>query len=313
MSLILFQHPLIIDYTADLIIKANLEDEWDAFIASGQRSEDVFTRQMRKWFRQQSDEAVNALHGKKAILSSTESGRTILKYRSEDMIDFQRYQILFEEFEQMIFLGSEMYIEFTGKEIPEDIKRYIPKVGIIEKWGQTEFGRLGLGISFDVLNPRVIDFVRTYAFRFSFEINSMTNSKLQALLINAFENGHSIDKTEKNIREMFDDMSKYRARRIARTEVKRAQNFGAEEAYIESGVVEAKIWWTSRDERTCPFCLALHGKDIALGMNYYDIGTVLTGTTRDGKKRTLRLNYEDIKRPPLHVHCRCRIIGKVTI
>ena len=293
MSLILFQHPLIIDYAADLIVKANLEDEWDEFISSGQRSEDIFTRQLKIWFRQQSDDAINALHGNKIL---------IRKYRSEEMVDFYRYQILFEEFEQMLFLGSDMYIEVTGKEIPADIK-YIPKVGVIEKWGQTEMGRLGLGIRFDVLNPRVVEFARAYPFRFSWEITSETNQKLNALLVNAFESGQGIDKIEKRIRDMFDWMNKNRSRMIARTEVNRAANFGAEESYIQSGVVEAKIWWTARNERTCPFCNELHGHDMALGANYYDKGTVLTAIDSYGKKHTMRLNYEEIKRPPLHPNC----------
>lgn len=301
MSLILVQHPLLIDYATELVIKATLEDEWDEFISSGQRSEDVFTRQLKIWFRQQSDDAINSLHGNKSIR----------KYRSEEMVDFYRYQLLFEEFEQMLFLGSDMYVEITGKEIPADIK-YIPKVGIIEKWGQTEMGRLGLGISFDVLNPRVVEFARTYPFRFSWEITAETNQKLNALLVNAFESGQGIDKIEKRIRDMFDWMSKNRSRMIARTEVNRAANFGAEESYIQSGFVEAKIWWTALNERTCFFCNDLHGRDMALGANYYDKGTVLTAIV-DGKKRTLKLNYEDIKRPPLHPHCRCRIIGKVRL
>jgi SPP1 gp7 family putative phage head morphogenesis protein len=304
MSLALFQHPLVIDRIADLIIKANFENEWDEFISAGQEYENKFTIQMRSYFRQQEVEAIANLTGSKGIVN---------KYRSEDLIDFYRYQILFEEFEQMMFYGADMYIEITGKDIPEDIKKLVPKVGIIEQWGQVEMGRLGIGISFDVLNPRVIEFVQSYAFRFSWEINAETNQKLSKLLVAGFERGDGIPQYEKNIREMFSWMDKNRANMIARTEVKRAQNFGAEDAYIQSGVVEAKIWWTGRDERVCMWCAPMHGKEMALGENYYDIGTILTHVTPEGKVRRRKLTYEDIKRPPLHVRCRCRIIGKVTI
>ena len=60
-------------------------------------------------------------------------------------------------------------------------------------------------------------------------------------------------------------MKSYRSERIARSEVIKATNWGTEEAYKESGVVDGKIWLTAFDERTCEFCASLDGKTTDLG------------------------------------------------
>lgn len=81
-------------------------------------------------------------------------------------------------------------------------------------------------------------------------------------------------------------MSNYRATMIAATEATRAYSEGAQAAWRESGMIDAKRWNTARDEIVCPVCRPLDGVRAKLDeMFFTDLGEV------DG--------------PPAHVNCRC--------
>jgi SPP1 gp7 family putative phage head morphogenesis protein len=92
-------------------------------------------------------------------------------------------------------------------------------------------------------------------------------------------------------------MATYRSERIARTETIRASNFSTEEAYKESGIVEAKEWLTTKDERTDDECNDLDGKIIPLGKSF------------QSKKEN---GYETVQFPPIHVNCRCTLLPVVS-
>lgn len=93
--------------------------------------------------------------------------------------------------------------------------------------------------------------------------------------------------------------NRYRAYRIARTELSFAYNqgsyYGTKQAQAQGllGRVE-KVWCTAEDERTCEICGALDGKRIAMDDDF-DFKTKLI---EPGIKRV----------PPAHPHCRCTVI-----
>lgn len=93
--------------------------------------------------------------------------------------------------------------------------------------------------------------------------------------------------------------NRYRAYRIARTELVFAYNqgsyFGTKQAQDQGllGKVE-KVWCTADDERTCDTCGGLDGKRISIDDDF-DFKTKLTDI---GIKRV----------PPAHPHCRCSVL-----
>lgn len=93
--------------------------------------------------------------------------------------------------------------------------------------------------------------------------------------------------------------NRYRAYRIARTELVFAYNqgsyYGTKQAQSQGllGKVE-KVWSTADDERTCDTCGGLDGKRIALDDDF-DFKTKLI---EPGIKRV----------PPAHPHCRCTVL-----
>ena len=93
--------------------------------------------------------------------------------------------------------------------------------------------------------------------------------------------------------------NRYRAYRIARTELSFAYNqgsyYGTKQAQAQGllGRVE-KVWCTAEDERTCEICGALEGKRIAMDDDF----EFQTKLIEPGIKRV----------PPAHPHCRCTVI-----
>lgn len=93
--------------------------------------------------------------------------------------------------------------------------------------------------------------------------------------------------------------NRYRAYRIARTELVFAYNqgsyYGTKQAQNQRllGKVE-KVWCTADDERTCEICGGIDGKMIGLDDDF-DFNTKLSDI---GIKRV----------PPAHPHCRCTVL-----
>ena len=121
-------------------------------------------------------------------------------------------------------------------------------------------------------------------------------------------NGESLVQIRKRIMNSFKGMRKYRAERIARSEVVTASNQATLEAWKQSGVVTKKIWYTALDERVCPTCSSLHGQAISLEKHFIKKGGSILGT--DDKRVTY--DYRDIGEPALHPNCRCTMVPEVS-
>ena len=170
--------------------------------------------------------------------------------------------------------------------------------GVLEDVGQAELTNLVVGIDFDVSNPLVVEFINKNADKFSFATNDATIDQLRKHLIAGVKLGESIPELTKRVNKVFGFAEQYRATRIARTEIIRAANSGAEFAYIQSEVVKGKTWLTSFDERTCEIgCKELNGRKTGLEKPFGKQGV------------SADLGYTDgvIPFPPLHNNCRCTL------
>ena len=90
------------------------------------------------------------------------------------------------------------------------------------------------------------------------EIGDNAEEKLNAILVNGYKEGMSIDQIAKEVDAFFDDPM--RSERIARTETIMASAQGTLEGYKETGVVSKAEFYTALDERTCEYCNGLHGE-----------------------------------------------------
>jgi hypothetical protein len=101
-----------------------------------------------------------------------------------------------------------------------------------------------------------------------------------------------------------------RALTIARTEAQRASRRAEVEAWKASGVVTGKTWLLAPDP--CEFCEAASDafskNAVGLDDSFYQKGDLLFGSPdKEGNRREMLMDYEDIDGPPLHPNCRCAL------
>jgi hypothetical protein len=257
----------LIDHAETRILDLCKSASWRQYERWTRRYRNAVERRMRSFFIQQQKEAI----------ANIEAGKSFVKGPNQ-WLDLAKWQIIFEEYGQL----------------------FLPEV--IGDKGQLEIRDLIIGVDFNVENPRVSAFVERQKFKFSFNTNKTTQDALRKAMQASLAEGEGIPGITKRVNEVFNFAKKHRAERIARDQVIRASNFGAEQSYIQSGVVAEKEWIVSLDDRLCPYCEPMQGKRMALGMVFFQQGDRLL----EGEQQ-LKLDYEDIFHPPLHPHCRCTL------
>lgn len=269
----ILQNDRFIDELSNIVVMMTLprvmseqhkKRHWLKFVNRATVHENRMKRDAGRLFREQRDEMLGRMPTK-AVESDVEAW----------MFDKGEWRIRFEEMGQLLLPG------------------------VIEEVGDDAMATLIAGVGFDVTNPRVADFVRDRKFKFAGDVTNTTYEAVRGELLAGIDAGEGIPKLRKRIEDVFENASRVRSEMIARSEVIRASNFGAEEAYKQSGVVSGKEWLTAFDERTCDQCAAMNGKIVELGTNYFEKGEEFMG---------LKLDYEDVGYPPLHVKCRCTIV-----
>jgi SPP1 gp7 family putative phage head morphogenesis protein len=159
-----------------------------------------------------------------------------------------------------------------------------------------ELEKLTPGISFNVRNPKVVEWIDKKVFKFADEVTNTTQEQLRKTLKEAIEKGESMEDVEKRIANVFDIATSSRTEMIARTEVISASNAGAEMAYEQSGVVEKKQWLAAQDDRVRESHAAIDGEVVGLN-EHFSNGLAFPG---------------DPSGPPEEViQCRCTLIPVV--
>ena len=153
----------------------------------------------------------------------------------------------------------------------------------------------------DVFNAEVLSWAQRYPRHFAERVNVAFARRITEVVAQGMAAGENMRELRQRLRKkVFNgDVTSYRAEMIAHTKGSRAAHAGEEQAWIQSGVVEAKVWRAL--EGACEFCQAMDGKMIELGGAYHEIGQSMEGV--DGGK--MALNYETVEGPPLHPHCHC--------
>lgn len=145
----------------------------------------------------------------------------------------------------------------------------------------------------------LFDGVRDSIAKFMGSAADTSVDKMSNIIADGLSNELSVPEISKNVKDTFTDFSKSQTDRITRTEVIKASNLGAQDAFEQSGIVEAKEWLTTDDDRTDEECLEMDGKIIGLDDSYFSQGDSIG---------SLSLDYEDVDYPPLHPNCRCVLL-----
>jgi len=163
------------------------------------------------------------------------------------------------------------------------------------------------GISFDIRNPAVADFIQQYTYKFAEKIGDTTAKGVKDLIARAEAEGWAIPELQKQLSELYSGWDEWRTELIARSETIRASNSGARESYRLAGVQRLK-WWTHEDDQRCDWCASMHGKIIGITESFWNQGDVMPHPT-DPDKSPMKFDYETVNHPPLHGGCRCFVLA----
>ena len=136
--------------------------------------------------------------------------------------------------------------------------------------------------------------------KFVRSVNETTLNQLNKTYEKGMENDLNLTEIKKELTDIYGDTIRNRTENIVRTETQRIANWSTDKAYKESGVVEAKEWFTAEDERTCEDCAELHEKIVSVEDTFYDKG--------DELESGVVIDYDDVGYPPLHPGCRCTLL-----
>lgn len=167
----------------------------------------------------------------------------------EYMFDKKKWEKRFEKEIKTFFLAVIIaYGTLTFDEIETSLERLVREKPEIED----ELESFREIPSFTGNTDRIKKFIQENGIRFGRETQDTAYENLKVSLVKGIEQGESIPKLSKRIKEQYEDYigkNNWKAKRIAQTEVGKASNFAAQESYKQSGVVIGKEWLSSRDKR----------------------------------------------------------------
>lgn len=176
--------------------------------------------------------------------------------------------------------------------------------GIVSDSGD-EAATAELGVKFDLSNQDVIDFIKSYAFKFAQQISATSAKDVRDIMTEAEQQGWSLKELGDALFEKFDDWDSTRADLVARTETIRAANAGAIASYKQAGVTK-KVWLA--DDDACPYCAGLDGTVVGIDDNFLDQDETYQP---DGAEKPMTVDYDDVNGPPAHPNCRCAVSAQV--
>ena len=161
-----------------------------------------------------------------------------------------------------------------------------------------------IGFDFALDSAAQVDFVNAYGYKFAQKISGTTADKVKDLMAEVYKDGLSYGQITESLKDVYSGWNTIRIEMIARTEVIRAANAGAEESYRQGGI-SRKVWMAALGD-ACPFCTELDGKTVEIGTNFIDLNESFT-VGEGEESQTMTASYEAVGYPPAHPHCRCAI------
>lgn len=223
--------------------------KWNMFKTLTENLENKYKTILNKFFDEQEKEVIANLNKHKNInYEQVMEGvfRFYEEFNGETYIDKETKETKHKIIKQKIDIET---ILFDEKGQVEKYSKMTKPVytNMIKESADQEIAEFNLGISFDVTNPRVAEWVKVNGLRNAKLVNDTAKESLRKTLVEGIGEGESIDKLKKRIEENY---KKYgydggSTERIARTETISASNQGALESY-QQAKVEKKAWISAR-------------------------------------------------------------------
>lgn len=143
---------------------------------------------------------------------------------------------------------------------------------IIAGAGQNAVDDVSAGLSFDLLDWRVVSALRKLPQRFAKRVNETTWRMLKDALAAGLNAGEGADKLAARVEETMTLRIDQSSGAIARTEVQAGMTAGTVEGWRQTGVVQQKTWIATFDDRVRDTHAEAHGQTVALDDDF-TVGT----------------------------------------
>ena len=193
------------------------EAYWKEVVMKAASFEDLYKRKVQDIFSRQEKETIARLENATKTITASQARKVLFNVSTENKIS-------------------------AGILVPI-LRDYV------EEAGSDALDLLGLSDQiFDTTTANMQAFFRRDVMKGVQSMNRTTKLKLKRTLAESISNGEGIPEITRRIKDIFSEADTSRAEKIARTEVIRAGNRAAVEAYIQSGVVAGTQWYTEVDE-----------------------------------------------------------------
>ena len=99
-------------------------------------------------------------------------------------------------------------------------------------------------------------------------IDNTTKEMVQKVMQQAINEGWGADKAARELRKKWDDLARFRAERIARTEMLGAGSFGTRQGALATGLTLEKVWISFIDTETRDSHVGMDGERVPLDSTY---------------------------------------------
>jgi hypothetical protein len=224
-------------------------EKWHKYTALTEKIERGYMKIIRGFFFDQRDAIAKRLEAKKDFTGLGKYSADAGPQAGESEPDFQKR--LADWVQKAGFEVDTVLFNEAG-----EIKRWASasrKVhGLsLEESARHELIMLAVTTSFNMNSDSVINWLDKYGLKRATEVIGTARDGIRAQLVEGLKAGESIVELKKRLVEYYDGYAedKWKALRVARTEVMASSNQGNLEAYKQSGVVEKKGWLGEPDAR----------------------------------------------------------------
>lgn len=224
--------------------------------------------------------------------------------KTADLMRRQRQSVLAKMRNRSMKRDEADYIE-EPFDLPEWIRKFTSEMrpvlrDVLGEAGQEALDDLGVGLSFDVFDPNVVNALEKQVQRFAKEVNETTWKQLKDSLSEGFEAGENVDKLADRVNSVMGERIQSSGETIARTESNIAHSNADLMSWEQSGVVGGKEWLSAIDDRTREAHIAAHGQIVALNARFNVGGELMDGPGIGGSASNV-------------VNCRCTMVAVLDI
>ena len=184
-------------------------------------------------------------------------------------------------------------------DLPRWLKAFIDRASPlyldnVERSANAAIGMYRFSINFDPAREAVRQWLRGRVEFWASRVNEETGRLLEDELSQGIAAGESVKQLQERVEKVFRFSNIVRSELIARTETQASVNYGAYASYVQSGVVDSKMWLATQDDRTREHHLEAHRQIVPLEARF-EVGGELLLHPGDGS-------------PKNACNCRCTLV-----